>query len=80
MKKRELYEGYTVSELQEAFNSISNPKDWRAPIKAEVKNQDIDVAVTAIRFFTATSPTVRHGKKTATITSIGYRQGPAGDY
>jgi hypothetical protein len=78
-EKEECFEGYSRSRLAEVFNDIVNPEDWKGPITASVKIKDVDVTISAIRFFTATSPIVRYGFRNATVNSEGYRQGPAGD-
>jgi hypothetical protein len=79
--------------LTTAFNHVSNPQDWKAPIHAIVtihEYDDISLAIycEAIKHFTATEPNIyvvdgfNTETRTATyrIVSEGYRLGPAGDH
>ena len=86
--------GYTIAELREVFDSISDPQDWKAPIETTATCQaEVDIAVAAIEFFTATKAKVQKAHAFAPphenalvqmatpvyiITSEGYRNGPAG--
>jgi hypothetical protein len=79
--------GYTIDELQAAFNRVRDARDWKAPIRATVgaraKHGGIDVALlakiaAAVEFYTATKPTITIIGTTAHVTAVGYRQGPAG--
>ena len=92
-KGRDTFDGYLVSDLEAAFNLIKDPIDWKRPIDAFVPDgfqELVDVAIVAIRFYTATDPTVVKGtgKNPDTgepvegvfITAAGYRGGPAGDH
>jgi len=68
-------------ELQAAFDQVSDPKDWRAPIDftGDLSAEEAQVACQAIRFFTASEPTLQElcsgGYR---IKADGYRLGPAG--
>jgi hypothetical protein len=65
--------------LNDAFDKVHNPKDWRAPIRAVVKKKDLATAIEAIEYFTATQVTVKPaGKNIFRVSSVGYRMGPAG--
>jgi len=77
-----LLNGFTLDELEKAFDSVSNPEDWKAPIFAIVPGEAVLVIVEAIKFYTATVPTVSLNTSTMEyyIESIGYRAGPAGDH
>ena len=77
-----IFEGYTREELQAALNAVTDPDDWRAPINKRIRINKIDVTLSAIRFFTGTSPrfTPEIGETHVTVASEGYRQGPAGDH
>lgn len=86
--------GYTIAEMREAFDSVSDPQDWKAPIETTATcRAEVDIAVAAIEFFTATKPKVQKAHAFAAphkdalvqmatpiyiITSEGYRNGPAG--
>lgn len=77
-----VYKGFTHDALHEAFDRLCDPADWKAPISAWVPGELVLVACAAIEFFTATTPTVALNTRTMQylVTSIGYRQGPAGDH
>jgi hypothetical protein len=81
-KAEVIYEEYTYDELQEAFSRVHNPDDWRAPILVRCKGEAVNLVVAAIKFYTATNPTVSLNTKTMdyVIESEGYRAGPAGDH
>ncbi len=85
---------YTIAEMREAFDEIADPQDWKAPINATATTrEEVDLAIAAIEFFTATKATVQKAHAFAAphknalvqmaipiyiITSEGYRNGPAG--
>jgi hypothetical protein len=68
--------------LQTAFNQICNPDDWKAPIDALVPWEAANVYMQAVEFMTATTCQCERVKKEGLyygrLTSIGYRDGPAG--
>ena len=80
--RTEVYEGYTEAELRLAFDAVKDPQDWKAPIAAEMPGEVVMPVVAAIKFYTATVPTVSLDVTTMRyyITSPGYRAGPAGDH
>lgn len=74
---------YTHEQLLAAFSLVEDSSDWRAPIDYTGKLSDtlLTQVCEAIRYFTATEPTVmvRHNKPGAyRIVADGYRMGPAG--
>lgn len=75
---------YTQDQLSQAFDTMCDPADWKAPICAWVYGESVNLAVAAIQHFTATTPTVSASPIGAPIRylveSIGYRAGPAGDH
>lgn len=78
----ELYDGYTMDELREAFDAVCDPTDWKGPIAATLPGEAVGLVVAAIKFFTATNPNVGRGvgPMRYVVTSEGYRAGPAGDH
>jgi hypothetical protein len=66
--------------MQDAFNLVCNPADWRAPIyDAVIDAADEDRVREAVIYFTATVPTfspMKGGK--LRVNAVGYRNGPAG--
>ena len=73
-------QGFTRGQLHEMFDAICDPADWRGPICAWVPMEGVAIAVEAVKFFTATNPTVGFDCATmrCLIESEGYRNGPAG--
>lgn len=75
------YNNFTQEQLQEAFNRVRNPKDWKAPIDAVVRCQDLELIGAAVQYFTATTITILERKAwLCRIAADGYRAGPAGDH
>ena len=74
------YKGYTQAELKSAFDKIADPSDWKNPISAEMAGEEVTMAMAAIEFFTATTAEVAIDTTATryTLTSPGYRIGPAG--
>lgn len=87
--------GFTLAQLQDAFEKVQNPEDWKVAIKAPVAIADLSVTVAAIEYFTATSCCIsksaqeamgagydasRDPKNCYYICTEGYRMGPAGDH
>jgi hypothetical protein len=74
--------GYDPEFLETIFSRIQDPEDWKNPIFIVVPGELVSVVTAAIKFYTATVPTV--GLKVDTmeyiIQSEGYRMGPAGDH
>jgi hypothetical protein len=77
-----VYKGFTHQALSDAIDRLTDPTDWRGPISTWVPGELVLVAVAAIEFYTATTPTVQLNTSTMQylIESVGYRQGPAGDH
>lgn len=74
--------GYDPELLEAIFANIQDPEDWKNPISVSVPGEMVSVAVAAIKFYTATVPTVslNVGTMEYLIESVGYRMGPAGDH
>ena len=75
--------GFTVTELRRAFDEVADKDDWKAPIDAWIEDHDYNLVLEAIDFMTATMIKVVDTKiesevTTLRITSVGYRNGPAG--
>ena len=74
--------GYTHEELQQAFNAVADPDNWKAPIKATIQGisrESADRIQYAVEFYTATQCQVtKANKDTFRFESVGYRNGPAG--
>ena len=72
------FEGYTEPELKTAFEKIHNVNDWKKPIFVRVMKKDLDVTLSAIRFYTATSPKITStpGRPDVYVETKGYRAGP----
>ncbi len=72
---------WTQAELHTAFETVSDPKDWRGPIDAKIDPERADVPriVQAVIHFTATTPTLAENPDgTWQLQADGYRMGPAG--
>lgn len=74
--------GYDPEFLEAIFSRIQDPKDWKNPILIMVPGELVSVVVAAIKFYTATVPTIDLKLETMEyiIQSEGYRMGPAGDH
>ncbi len=71
--------GMTHAELSAAFDTVADPSDWRAPIEAFVDAPAYARIAAAVEFFTATKLSwVMLPNGRFAVTSIGYRNGPAG--
>lgn len=67
--------------LEPWFNKVSSSNDWKSPIKAFCKVEDMNITAEAIAFYTSTVASfesVGHGW--LKVTADGYRRGPAGDH
>ncbi len=81
-------EGYTEAQLTSAFDIVSDPTDWRAPIEFRgiLHEEDIAAIRKAVPFYTATEARVTYhddaspcsSYRDVTVKSVGYRAGPAG--
>ncbi len=68
-------------ELDAAFAKVQSPLDWKGPIKAPVLEDNLEITLQAIEYFTATKPTATKVMHTIYIVeAAGYRAGPAGDH
>ena len=76
------YEGAYAELLRFAFNQICDKDDWRAPIDCMVPPEAMALYKSAIAYMTATVATCdfakKDGREWARLTSVGYRNGPAG--
>lgn len=75
------YLDYSQEELEQGFNIVKNPDDWRAPINwvGPMDDETLALVRVAIDFFTATEAHVRDlGFGEVRIQAKGYRMGPAG--
>ena len=75
---------YTVEQLSEIFDAVSDPDDWKAPIAAWIPASTYDAVGAAVEFYTGTWIRVAGGPELGTgrilIEAEGYRAGPAGDH
>lgn len=77
------YAKYSQEELQEAFDIVKDPQDWKNPIVwvGEMCDETLACVREAIVYFTATEATVSDmGDGNLQIEADGYRMGPAGDH
>ena len=55
--------GYKKSELDAAFSAVANAENWKLPVDAKIKADDLSVTAAAIAFHTGAFPTVEsHGE------------------
>jgi hypothetical protein len=82
MVKSGTYHGYTFEQIEQAFDAVKDPNDWKAPINVWVAGEFVDIAIRAIQFYTATTATAQFDPSTCRwlVQSPGYRMGPAGDH
>ncbi len=72
--------GITPDELEQAFELVRDPLDWRNRIDAVIESDEVERVCIAIRFYTATDPDVMVlGDGRVRVMALGYRLGPAGD-
>lgn len=80
---------HPIETLKKAFDKVKDPRDWKAPINAVVKSEDIGAVWEAVVFYTATQPEIiaqdyileNSGEFKIycyRVKSEGYRNGPAG--
>jgi hypothetical protein len=76
--------GAEQEELKPYFAQVCPKPDWKSPIDAFCRREDLSQVMRAIEFFTATLTTylevVPPCKEWVRVQSIGYRAGPAGDH
>ena len=87
-ERRHNFRGFTVTELRTLFDAVTDPADWKAPIRTTVRAGPgatglLRKIAAAVAYFTATEVEVREvlvgGRLDHfEVTSIGYRAGPAG--
>lgn len=72
----------TQKELHEIFSKVQNPKDWKASINTTIDASSKENVKHAIVFMTGTKPNFTEfgTEDKMTVTAIGYRNGPSGDY
>lgn len=72
--------GYRQEQLAAAFDRVCDPRDWKAPIEAEILEQDRIVVEQAVHWFTDTVPmfTALPGASgRLEVRARGYRLGSA---
>jgi hypothetical protein len=72
---------FTLDQLAGAFDRIRSPRDWKAPIRAEIAASDRAVVERAVSWFTATVAVfepVPGRPDRLTICAAGYGIGPMG--
>ena len=78
------HNGIRVGELRAAYDRIRNPVDWKAPIDAILRLDQVPIAQAAVEFFTATklriTTSYAEPRNYVRVQAIGYRAGPAGDH
>lgn len=74
--------GFRHEQLAAAFDRVRNPRDWKAPIRAEISVTERPVVEQAVYWFTATVPVFLEApgaRARLLVRAPGYRLGPAGD-
>ncbi len=74
--------GFRLDQLASAFDRVRNPRDWMAPVRAEIPAAEQAVTAQAVRWFTDTTPEFEPSLADPgrlTVTAAGYRLGPAGE-
>lgn len=69
-------------QLARAFDRVRNPRDWKAPIHAEIAVADRQIVEEAILWFTATVPRfapIPGRSDRLLLTAAGYARGPWGE-
>jgi len=72
--------GFTQQRLAEAFDRVRDPRDWMAPISAEVDASDQVLIEQAVLWFTDSVPTfgpVPGIPHRLAVSAVGYRQSGA---
>jgi hypothetical protein len=78
-------ETYSQAVLEEAFDKVKNPVDWKAPIDAVIASSEVALVRAAVLHFTATDIHLLSEESEISggmvhIVADGYRMGPAGDF
>ncbi len=69
---------YSHKQLKKAFYLVADPSDWKGPISAWVKDEDLDLVLNAIEYFTAVKGhATQLPRGVNAVTCQGYRMGPA---
>lgn len=75
------FKTFDLDEIREAFDQVANPADWKAPISAQIKENERMVVAAAIEFYTATiAHFTKAGPNLLNVIAKGYHLGPAGDH
>lgn len=83
----DVFRGYCLPELQDAFDKVVPLDDWRGPIDAKCWECDQEVIAAAVIYFTGCIPVfkcldtmIHRGEpgRRLRVTAPGYRMGPAG--
>jgi hypothetical protein len=70
-----------IKMMQDLFDQLCNPKDWKAPVDCTVPVSVAGLAHEAIIFMTGTVPnSERQPGGLFRLTAVGYRAGPCGDH
>ncbi len=73
--------GFRLDQLASAFDRVRDPRDWKAPIRAVIPEEQRLVVEHAIRWFTDTEPVFLPGPgagRELVVLAPGYRLGPTG--
>lgn len=75
--------GYRLEQLAKAFDRVMNPRDWKAPIRSVIAEEEREVVDQAVRWFTNTDPVfepVPGRPDCLMVVALGYHLGlPQGD-
>jgi hypothetical protein len=74
--------GYRMDQLASAFDRVRNPRDWTAPIRAEIPAEERPLVEKAVLWFTRTVPAfepVPGAGNRLVVVAGGYRAGDEGD-
>jgi hypothetical protein len=84
-------DGYSLEELQDAFDEVCNDNDWKGPIDAQVidkTDEELERIKFAVQFFTATKCQIvdmtgveeacDNITRVTKVMAAGYRNGSAG--
>ncbi|MDZ4674791.1 MAG: hypothetical protein SGI84_10065 [Gemmatimonadota bacterium] len=73
--------GFTQQHLADAFDRVRDPRDWMAPIVAEVDRSDQSLVEQAVLWFTDSAPSfepVPGQPDRVSVSAPGFRLGPTG--
>lgn len=73
--------GFRLDQLAAAFDRVRDPRDWKAPIRAVIPEDQQLVVAHAVRWFTDTEPVFIAGPgdgEDLVVLAPGYRLGPTG--